>query len=529
MKIYLYTVITLLLHSCAQIVPLTGGERDISAPKIIKEKSTPKQGQLNYSQPEMTLVFDEYIVLKNPINTITVTPQPKVPPTITAKNKKLKLVFNEPLLANTTYSVSFNGAITDLSEGNDSLFQYVFSTGSFIDSLEFSGKIVNAFTNKPESGILVGLYPVNDSIDVDSIPFKVKPTYITQSSESGDYMIKYIKTGSYNAFAFTDNNRDLLFNPPTEKIGFIDSLYCCFDTVSANHKIRLFNPLSEEQGLKSVTLEYPGKLTLVFKESDPKNFSISHFSPLLAEKTETNDSIIYWLTEPYNRNSFFEFRQNSSIDTLKPIYKNIPKNQDILPLTVSNNLHEGKLLPFDTLALTFNEPIKIIDETLIKAYNLDSNLIPVKVFIKNLRTLQVLPESDSALYYNIDSSAILSTLTFSSNTNLSGNFLKHAENYYGKLLVQLEVDSASSYVLELLDLSGVLIRKVSFTNESSVLTFENIIPGSYQLRLINDFDSNGIWSTGELYKKQPEKVYYYQKPIKVRSNWDMEIEWITNN
>jgi len=529
MKIYLYIVATVMLYSCAQIVPLTGGDRDKYAPKVIQEKSTPKQGQINYTNSEMTLVFDEYIVLKNPINTVTITPQPIVPPTITAKNKKLKLVFNEPLLPNTTYSVSFNGAITDLAEGNDSLFQYVFSTGSFIDSLQFSGTIVNSYTNKPETGVLVGLYPSNDSINTDSIPFKTKPTYITQSSENGDFSIKYIKTGSYKALAFTDINRDLLFNPETEKIGFLDSLYCCFDSISADNKFRLYAPLTEKEGLKSVALEYPGKLTVLFKNSNPEDYSITYNTPLALEKTNRQDSLIYWLTQPYRRNTFFEFKQNSNTDTLRPIYKNIPKNQEILPLTATNNLHEGKLLPFDTLALTFNEPIKIIDRTLIKAFSIDSTVIPVDIFIKNLKTLQILPLADSALYYEIDSSAILSTLTLSSNKNLSGRFLKHADNYYGKLMVQMEVDSSSTYILELLDLKGIVMRTRSFTSATNLLTFENILPGSYQLRLIIDNDTNGEWSTGELFKKQAEQVYHYEKPVKVRSNWDMEIKWITNN
>ena len=37
------------LAGCAQIIPLTGGDKDLSAPTIMSEKSTPQQGQLNYS------------------------------------------------------------------------------------------------------------------------------------------------------------------------------------------------------------------------------------------------------------------------------------------------------------------------------------------------------------------------------------------------------------------------------------------------------------------------------------------------
>ncbi len=522
------TLLSIILVSCAQVGgTLTGGEKDVSAPRINAEKSIPRQGQLNYTEPKMILVFDEFIVLKNPTNTISITPQPKIQPTITSKNKKFELVFNEPLLPNTTYSISFNGAITDFNEGNDSVFQYVFSTGSFIDSLSFSGKVTNSFTNSPEENILVGLYPIYKDSLLDSLIYKKKPTYITQTNKAGQFQINYIKTGNYKAYAFSDIDRNLLYNPNTESIAFLDSFNCCFKTRSDSNLFKLFEPVRTDVGIKSISLIYPGQLSIIFKEKKPSQFKIKHESGLTQESTERADSLIYWLNKPYNRTSFFVAEHNGKIDTLRPIMKNLPKKGTPIPLTITNNFHENKLLPNDTLSFTFSEPIQINDKGLIKVIDQDSNLIPFSSLLKGARTLQIIPDTDTVMSVIIDSAAVKSVLTSSVNNLTSVNYNRHPDKYYGLLIVDVKADSTSDYVVELLNMQNKLVEKQVLRSNITSLKFKNLLPGNYQLRLINDKDRNGLWSTGDLSSgRQPETIFYYTSPIKIRSNWDLDIEWV---
>lgn len=530
MRFFIPLFLAAIIVGCAQVSPLTGGEKDVSAPKIITEKSIPKQGELNYSNQEMTLVFDEYIVLKNPLSNIIITPQPIIPPTISAKNKKFKLLFNEALLTNTTYSISFNGAIADLTEGNDSLFQYVFSTGSFIDSLQFSGSVQHAYTNKPTDKVLIGLYPINDSIPSDSLLYNSKPKYITQTNKAGNFNIKYIKTGVYKAFAYTDNDRNLLYNGATENIAFLDSSSCCLDMLLDSNLFRLFEPKSTKTGLKSSTLNYPGELVLVFHEPQPETISVIHESPLEKQQTGRLDSLVFWLKTPYNNQSGFYITGGNSVDTIRPIMKNLPKNGVVAQLSNINNLHEGKLLPNDTLSLTFNEPIQLRDENMIRLLDKDSNEISFSTFITNIKTLQIIPKNDSVKNISIDSSAIFSTLSNTSNNAIAVRFERHPIDYYGVLIIDLLSDSTSNYILELLNMKGIVIAQKTILKQSKSASFKNLLPGNYQLRLIADLNEDGKWTTGNLAaKKQPEKVYYYTDPIKVRSNWDLEIEWLLSN
>ncbi|MDX1348772.1 MAG: Ig-like domain-containing protein [Putridiphycobacter sp.] len=526
MKTVAVILLSTLLYSCAQISGLTGGEKDTVAPKIITEKSIPQQGQLNYTDPIVELVYDEFIVLKSPLSNISITPQPSVAPTITSKNKKLRIIFNEPLLPSTTYSISFNGAVTDLNEGNDSVFQYVFSTGSFIDSLQFSGTVTDSYTNERAANILVGLYPIHDSIAIDSVPYKTKPTYIGQTDKLGTFSIKYIKTGRYQAYAFSDNDRNLLFNPNTEKIGFITNLECCNTTISDTNNFKIFAPFQESAGLKSSTLNYPGQLILVFKNKEPKNLSIQSDYVLTKEPTERKDSVIYWLQSPYLKQTSFVVEHDGLVDTIQPIMKNLPKNSDVATLIPTNNFVENKVLANDTLTITFNEPIQINDKLGIKALSSDSSIINCRVIPKGARQLSIIPE-DSAKYIQIDSAAIHAVLSNAVNNAILLNYEKHEKTFYGHLKIDITSDSSVNLIVELLDMKGKVISKKTNINTYNGVHFSNLIPGNYQLRLIEDTDKNGRWSTGNIQLlQQPEAVFYYDGTIKVRSNWDLEIEWI---
>ena len=103
------------------------------------------------------------------------------------RDKKLKSHFNEDLDQNTTYTLSFNNAIKDLSEKNDSIFQVVFSTGAYIDSLSIFGIVTDGFTNAPLENFVVALYDKTTSTAFDSIPFKDRPIYINQTNKAGEF------------------------------------------------------------------------------------------------------------------------------------------------------------------------------------------------------------------------------------------------------------------------------------------------------------------------------------------------------
>ena len=72
--------------------------------------------------------FDEFIKLQDPLNTITMNPSVGQL-TSELKNKTLRVSWEASLLPETTYILQLNGTIRDNTESNDSIYQFVFSSG----------------------------------------------------------------------------------------------------------------------------------------------------------------------------------------------------------------------------------------------------------------------------------------------------------------------------------------------------------------------------------------------------------------
>ena len=50
------------------------------------------------------------------------------------------------------------------------------------------------------------------------------------------------------------------------------------------------------------------------------------------------------------------------------------------------------------------------------------------------------------------------------------------------------------------------------------------------MRCFIDDDEDGVWDTGEYDKGvQPEQVFYFPKPIRIKAKWDVEQDWAPYN
>lgn len=62
--------------------------------------------------------------------------------------------------------------------------------------------------------------------------------------------------------------------------------------------------------------------------------------------------------------------------------------------------------------------------------------------------------------------------------------------------------------------------------KNSQAKFVNVNPGKCYARLTADSNGNGQWDAGNLWEhRQPEQVFYFNKLIEMRANWDYEYSW----
>ena len=79
-------------------------------------------------------------------------------------------------------------------------------------------------------------------------------------------------------------------------------------------------------------------------------------------------------------------------------------------------------------------------------------------------------------------------------------------------------------VAQLIDQGGNVIKEEATDN--GVVNFFYINPGTYYIKMFVDDNNNGKWDTGDYEKRrQPEAVYYYNKPVECKEKWDVALSW----
>ncbi len=214
----LFSILCIASTGCANIVPPSGGLRDSLPPVLVS--ASPKDSTRNVTTQKISIVFNEFVELKEPSQKILISPYPGKQVETEVKLKTVIVRLKDTLLPNTTYVIDFGDAIVDLNEGNVlKNFRYVFSTGTSIDSNELTGKIVNAENGKTDSTFFAVLYRRQE----DSTVAKEKPAYVTRVDSKGNFQFTNLPTGIFYVYALQDADGDKRYNQPTEPFAFLDS------------------------------------------------------------------------------------------------------------------------------------------------------------------------------------------------------------------------------------------------------------------------------------------------------------------
>ena len=209
----------LILLSCAQTGTLTGGPKDEKPPEVIS--SIPANFSTRFNSDKIEITFNEYFKLKDIAKKQVVSPPMRKKPEFKTKGKTLEISIKDSLVPDRTYAINLGDGLVDLNEENPiKNFQFVFSTGDRIDSLQAGGRVLQAFDSKPAEDVLVMLYNGN----ADSLPLKTIPLYISRTDKEGRFTMKNLAGGSYKIFALKDGNTNYMFDQPAEAVAFLDSL-----------------------------------------------------------------------------------------------------------------------------------------------------------------------------------------------------------------------------------------------------------------------------------------------------------------
>ena len=502
----------LLLFGCAQVGTLTGGDKDYFAPSPIE--FYPSQKSTRFSAQSISIRFDEFLELVNPQQTIFMVPN-DARPEARLVNKTLHISWKEQLRPNTTYSIYLNGAVRDITEGNDSLMTYVFSTGDQIDSLSYETDLRDARTNAPAEYALLGLYTHPDSLT---------PLYFARSDESGHALISNIKKGTYTVRAFKDENRDQKIGR-LEQRGFRSGFLALDSSVIDSLPIKMYTPADTTPQITSFKYFPPGMFAV---GSNLKAFSAASFlfngQSLLPQQTiPLSDSLLFFAQVDTVSKAklvvngviidtlqlFLSTKDRSTRCTLLSV-KSEPGPQDEIVLT-TNDL----ITKLDTAAILIRNDK---DSTLIKAtrIRLNKNSILFEVSRANVKNLTIIiPEG------------ALETLNQKKHPSYSVPFTIKGEKEYGKVLLKAWKSDVPLFA-ELISSDGKTFRIDALNSGETVKPEKLFLPGEYRVRIVEDLDNDGIWDPGDAAMTvQPETIHDYES-IKVRANWEVELSFDPN-
>lgn len=516
-----YSIIVILfflLVSCGQVGTITGGPVDNEAPKPILSEVQPPQASLNVSPKRIQIPFNEYISLNKPNENIRVMPK-DVTLDHSISGKTLVLDLKEGAWKeNTTYSIYLNRAIQDITEENDSIMYYVFSTGPIIDSLKASIKVVDAFNKKEESDITVGLF--EEILDNDTTEHQ--PRYFSTTDEKGVAQFNYLKEGSYYVYAFNDENRNNRIDPSEDRAKMKEKL-TPFAKDTIIDTLRLMPPIIDEIRVISNEFTSPGVWSVGFNKPVTENYSLLFEGSNLIDSTwnEVKDSVTFYLKSQLSGNETFVLRGPKSSDTISKrfFFKERPT------LKAEDNLKNGKLIYGDTLLLSWNDGIKNIDPSRIVGTYIEDSLevdFSPQIEIVKPNVIKVAGlnrKAESSLIQFLPKAVTGNNLNLEDTINIK--LLIGKEKELGSLIVKTH-SIVPNGVLVLLNLRGNEVRRKRLENETKT-TFKNLIPGKYTYYILLDENKNGYWDTGNIFKEEEaEKVLWFSQSSTIRANWEVE-------
>ncbi len=583
---FLLPAILLFLSDCAKIGSLTGGPKDTKPPVVLK--SEPPNYSIHFKGQKIEITFDEFITLDNVNQQLVVSPPLKDRVDVILKNKTILIDLNNELQDSTTYTLNFGESIKDNNEGNIlSNYEYVFSTGNFVDSLSIYGRLVDAFNLQPSKDpVSILLY--NDLSD--SAFLKESPLYVGKTDKEGYFALNNLKSDTFHIFALKDLNSNYRFDLPNEEIAFLDSALDItpeyftrlhpdtlvvdslnmeadslmqsridsFQQASARKyegkiliRLFLFQENNEKQYLTDFSRKDRRVLKFSFNNPVTDSFRIISLDPAhenwyLPEKNALNDSFIFWVTEPsvidmdtIRLAAIFTGtdslgRKVSMSDTLNFAYREPAKNRkktkeepdSILILKTINNKATQELnLP---VVIRTDVPIANTDTSRIELFSKEDSVFTKENYrlqrdSMDIRLVRLYNPWKEKTTYRLLVLPGAITGIYGLTNDTTDVSFITRDEGYYGILHVGIRGVDCPVIVQLMDQKENILEE-KFISKDEKVDFNYLKPAQYKIKFIHDYNGNRKWDTGNYLKGiQPEKVEYYDGEINIRSNWELEI------
>ena len=347
----------------------------------------------------------------------------------------------------------------------------------------------------------------------------------------------------------------------TADVNIISIDTASIDTTEMKPDARLFLFTEDHsiQYLKNSTRETREHIQLVFnmplKERKLKITSIGIDTKnewFIKEEFVIGDTVSIWITDTIlsatdlitlkleykkedSTGNYISFSDTSLLRYIAPVRKGKSRQEVVgkveKTLVLTPSIRKNAQIELNQkISIESKTPVEIVDTSKIKMFVYDDSLQINTGYNLEKDSLQIRKFSISTEWKEntkyglfIEPGAFTSIYGYNNDT-LMLDFRTRKLDYYGKIIVTLKTVT-EKMIIQLLDSKGGLLKEKTEWS-GNIVEFSYLKAGEYKLKAIYDRNRNGKWDTGNYEeKKQPEKVKFFNKQIKVRSNWDLKIEW----
>ncbi len=570
-RLAITALVMLFVLSCAKISAPTGGPKDNDPPVIIK--SIPENSTVMFTGKTFAVTFDEYVVLDRIAEKFMVSPPLATKPEIKLKGKGFTVIWEDDLADSTTYTFYFQDAIRDNNENNPiPNYQYVFSTGPFLDSLSLTGNVFNASDLEIVEDVTVLMY----SNLSDTAPRTILPAYISRPDPSGGFMISNIRPGSYRIFALKDLNGNTRFDLDDEIFAFGDSVITITpdeyyglipDTVSFKpagatettkpdefvyglHRLYAFQQPPKKQYLKFTERKSSSSIGFgLALPSDSGQVSVrlagADSSSWFMEHNIARDTFMIWITDskvyeldlieamltyPFTDSTETIIARTDTVSFryLKPATPRggTGRAQGLSVITNVNGRIKPGTVPFFRSATPLADPdtSRITFTRTVDSLQVDVPYVLVRDTASSHRFTMKVQLEPGGTYSLLCNKGTFSDIFGLASDSVMYRFSVATDEDYGSLKVAL-TGYEGDVIIQLTADKDRVIRE-TFIRSPGVVSFPLLDKGKYRLKAIYDLDSNRVWTTGNYnLARQPEPVTYYPTELEVKINWALEQDW----
>ncbi len=555
-KYFFAFLIVILISGCANQLPPNGGPVDKIPPKIVDVY--PPNGTINYKKNYFELTFSEYVQKRTVKSSIFISPKIEGEIQYDWSGKKLKVIFDDSLKLNTTYSISIGTGVKDLNNGNRmaNAFNFAFSTGAHIDYGKIIGKV---YANNP-SGIMIFAYKLNkDSIALN--PGIKKPDYISQVGKSGTYELAGLSFTKYRVFAINDRLGNFLYDIGEDQYGapFSDVTLSKTDSSFSGLNFLMSKEDTTRPHIYYVTMTDKNNLLVKFSEfidstrlnksnffifdsTLNKKFTVKYIFKGMARAKQlflSFNNVIHSNDNVYliSKNIYDDFGNKLNFESTSFVINDKPDTTKpkILKAVVGNN--QKKLDPFNPFILiSFSEGVDTnLAVSGIHFFNKDTTFLPISIKFIDDASLRLKIKSkllsNEKYWLRINMSKLIDAAGNKGDSVYSKEFsVENSLNFTGVSGRIIPLIKNYKIVVVLTSAQKQNNRKyLQYADKSYMFNFKRILPGKYLIWSFVDVNNNEKYNFGKVYPYIPSAEFqFYPDTLNLIARWpvgDVKIEF----